>query len=99
MCFVGVRFGQRPGLLCLNSWGPSWVSGPKWPPDQPDGSFWVEARVATRMLSGRDSFAVSGYEGFPYRPLDHGDWVRVDRPQTPHIERPQVQVAEYRVAP
>ncbi len=77
MCFIGVRFGDRPGLLCLNSWGPNWVSGPKWPDDQPDGSFWVDARVATRMLSGRDSYAVSGYEGFPYRPLDHGDWVRV----------------------
>jgi len=79
MCFIGVRF-DRPGLLCLNSWGPRWVTGPKWPDDQPDGSFWVDARVADRMLSGRDSFAVSGYEGFPYRPLDHGDWVRTQPP-------------------
>lgn len=77
MCFIGVRF-DRPGLLCLNSWGPNWVSGPKWPEDQPDGSFWVDAKIATRMLSGRDSFAVSGYSGFPYRPLDHGEWVRVE---------------------
>lgn len=83
MCFIGVRFGDRPGLLCLNSWGPRWVSGPKWPDDQPDGSFWVDARVATRMLSGRDSFAVSGYSGFPYRPLDHGDWVRVEPKRKP----------------
>jgi len=30
MCFVGVRY-DRPGLLCLNSWGPEWVSGGKWP--------------------------------------------------------------------
>jgi len=85
MCFVGVRYEPRPGLLCLNSWGTSWISGPKFPADQPDGSFWVDAEVATRMLRGRDSFAVSGIEGFPYRNLDNADWVRAvprrtDRP-------------------
>jgi hypothetical protein len=79
MCFIGVR-RDKPGLLCLNSWGPNWISGPKWPADQPDGSFWVEAAVATRMLRGEDSFAVSAYEGFPYRDLKHGDWVMLERP-------------------
>lgn len=77
MCFIGVRF-DRPGLLCLNSWGPDWVDGPKWPEDQPDGSFWVDADVATGMLRGGDSFAVSGYHGFPWRDLKHGDWVLVE---------------------
>lgn len=70
MCFIGVRH-DRPGLLCLNSWGPTWISGPKWPSDQPDGSFWVEASTATRMLRGRDSFAMSNYTGFPARKLRH----------------------------
>src|SRR5690606_38137456 len=64
MVFIGVRF-DRPGLLCLNSWGPRWIGGPKWPDDQPDGSFWVDARTCDRMLAGRDSFAISGYRGFP----------------------------------
>lgn len=77
MCFIGVRY-DRPGLLCLNSWGPNWVSGPKWPEDQPDGSFWVDASVASGMLDGGDSFAISGYRGFPWRDLKHGDWVRVE---------------------
>lgn len=76
MCFVGVRFGDRPGLLCLNSWGPRWISGPKWPEDMPDGSFWVDASVCDRMLSLGDSFAISGYDGFPLRTLRHGDWAR-----------------------
>lgn len=79
MCFVGVRY-DRPGLLCLNSWGPSWVSGPKWPDDQPEGSFWVDAQVATRMLSGRDSFALAGVGGFKWRDLKHGEWVHYDKP-------------------
>ncbi len=76
MCFTGVRF-DKPGLLCQNSWGPNWISGPKWPEDQPDGSFWVEERVAERMLSGGDSFAISNIDGFPYRDLQHGDWASV----------------------
>lgn len=77
MCFIGVRY-DRPGLLCLNSWGPSWVSGPKWPDDQPEGSFWVDESVATRMLSGRDSFALAGVGGFKWRDLKHGAWVQAD---------------------
>lgn len=78
MCFIGVRYGSREGLLCLNSWGPRWISGPKYPSDQPDGSFWVEKATVNRMLSGRDSFAISGMVGFPRNDLNHGDWVRVD---------------------
>lgn len=73
MCFIGVRY-QPDGLLCLNSWGPDWISGPKWPEDQPDGSFWVERKTAERMLRWQDSFAVSGFEGFPFRDLKHADW-------------------------
>jgi hypothetical protein len=92
MCFVGVRF-DRKGLLCLNSWGPNWISGPKWPADQPEGSFWVEEAVATRMLKGEDSFAVSAYEGFPYRDLKHGDWVSL--PQLGYV-RALAQTAEVR---
>lgn len=72
MVFIGCRF-DRPGLLCLNSWGPSWVSGPKWPDDQPDGSFWVDARTATGMLDGGDSFAMSDELGFPRRKLRHNE--------------------------
>lgn len=70
MCFISVRY-DRPGLLCLNSWGTDYVSGPKWPPDQPDGSFWVDASVATGMLNGEDSFAVAEIKGFPRRKLLH----------------------------
>lgn len=76
MCFAGVRW-DRPGLLCVNSWGAS-NSGPRWPANMPDAiaecSFWVEAKIADRMLSGRDSFAVSGYDGFPPRKLPDWGW-------------------------
>jgi hypothetical protein len=82
MCFIATRY-DRPGLLCLNSWGTTWISGPKWPDDQPEGSFWVDAKTAESMLRGNDSFAVSAVEGFPFRPLDNGDWVFLPAPHVP----------------
>lgn len=72
MLFCGVRF-DRPGLLCMNSWGNS-NSGPRYPESMPDSiaacTFWVDASTADKMLRGRDSYAISGYEGFPPRRLD-----------------------------
>lgn len=62
--------GSRPGLLCVNSWGTTWVTGPK-RLDQPEGSFWVDADVADRMLGAGDSYALSGFVGFPSRKLDY----------------------------
>ncbi|WP_131282684.1 hypothetical protein [Blastopirellula marina] len=82
MCFIGVRHDRR-GLLCLNSWGPTWVTGPKWPDDMPDGSFWVEEATVNRMLRQHDSFSVSGYDGFPFRQLDHAAWVHRLQPNEP----------------
>lgn len=87
MCFIAVRF-DKPGLLCLNSWGPDWVKGPKFPEDQPDGSFWVSVNTVNRMLAGKDSFAVSAVDGFPFRPLDNADWV-YNRPAEGRFDTPQ----------
>lgn len=64
MCFVAVDDSfKRPGLLCCNSWGETWITGPK-RHDQPNGSFWVEAKTVDRMLKDRDSYAISNLEGF-----------------------------------
>jgi hypothetical protein len=75
MCFVAVRYGSRPGLLCLNSWGPTYVRGPKWPDDMPEGSFWVDRSTADSMLKGGDSFAIGSVSGFGWRDLHHGEWL------------------------
>jgi hypothetical protein len=68
MCFIGVRFGKRPGLLCANSWGDSNTVGKHYPDNMPDAvrkcSFWVDADVVDRMLGGRDSYVYAGYSGF-----------------------------------
>jgi hypothetical protein len=70
MCFVSVDDAfSRPGLLCNNSWGASWISGPK-RHNQPDGSFWVDADTVNKMFAQGDSWAFSGYKGFEPRELD-----------------------------
>ena len=74
MALISVRY-DRPGCLCLNSWGPSWVSGPKYPDDMPEGAFWIDAKHIDGMLSGEDSFAVGSVDGFRWRDLHHGNWL------------------------
>jgi hypothetical protein len=68
MCLAAVRWGKRPGLLCLNSWGDSNTVGKHYPENMPTAvrncSFYVDAEVCTRMLSGRDSYVYAGYSGF-----------------------------------
>lgn len=76
MCFVAVRYKANgspdDALLCLNSWGPRWISGPKWPADMPDGSFWVRRATVERMLGNQpDSFAVGSVSGFGWRDLSN----------------------------
>lgn len=75
MAAAGVRFGDRPGLLIVNSWGNS-NTGEHYPRNMPDAikncSFWIDADVATYMLRGGDSFALSSYDGFPPRRMP--DW-------------------------
>ena len=74
--FAGVRWGKRPGLLCFNSWGDSNTVGKHYPETMPTAvrncSFWVDASVATKMLSGRDSYVYAGYSGF--QPTQLPDW-------------------------
>jgi len=74
MMFAGVRWTPKPALLCVNSWGDcySGTVDPNLPPQFQRSSGWVEASTCTAMLSGEDSFALSGYSGFPPRVLP--DW-------------------------
>lgn len=81
MCLVAIRFakpdvpGSRDGALCINSWGTSWVRGPKFPEDQPDGSFWISRQDVESIIRQGDSFAIGGVAGFPYRKVEHREWM------------------------
>jgi hypothetical protein len=71
MLFAGVDDAfKRPGLLCVNSWGPTWITGPR-RHEQPEGSFWVDADICDTMLGEGDSFAISGYLGYPVQDLEY----------------------------
>ncbi len=85
MCFVAVRYAKNgspdDALLCLNSWGPRWISGPKWPDDMPEGSFWVRRTTVERMLGSQpDSYAVGSVAGFGWRDLDNGGFLAPSLP-------------------
>jgi hypothetical protein len=68
MLIVGVRAGDRPGACIFQSWGPDMPSGPL-DLDQPPNSFWADRDVVERMLAMRDSWALSGLDGYPAQPL------------------------------
>jgi hypothetical protein len=74
MTFAAVRWKPKPALLCVNSWGDCYSGSvdPQLPVQFQKSAGWVEASVCTSMLSGEDSFALSGYQGFPPRLLP--DW-------------------------
>jgi len=76
MCLAAVRYGKRPGLLCMNSWGDSNTKGKHYPDNMPTAvrncSFWIDADVCNRMLGGRDSYVYAGYSGF--KPTTIPDW-------------------------
>lgn len=74
MQFCAVRWSPRPALLCVNSWGDCYTGtvDQSLPPALQRSAGWVEASVCTSMLSGEDSFALSGYNGFPPQTLP--DW-------------------------
>ena len=85
MCFVAVRYAKNgspdDALLCLNSWGPRWISGPRWPDDMPEGSFWVRRTIVERMLGSQpDSYAVGSVAGFGWRDLDNGGFLAPSLP-------------------
>lgn len=94
--FVSVRYKANgspdDGLLCLNSWGPDWISGPKWPEDMPEGAYWVHRSVVDRMLGGEntDSFAVGSVGGFSWRPVNHRDWFQPAPPAPPAELKPVI---------
>jgi len=77
MMFAGVRWKPRPALLCVNSWGDCYSGDvdKQLPVQFQRSAGWVEAATCTSMLSGEDSFALSGYAGFPPRLLP--DWTGV----------------------
>jgi hypothetical protein len=75
MLITGTRT-DRPGACIFQSWGPDMPTGPL-DLDQPPNSFWAERDVVASMLDCGDSWALSGFDGYPGQVLpenwDYGD--------------------------
>jgi hypothetical protein len=80
LCIIGVRYQKngspRDGMLIANSWSESWISGPRWPEDMPEGCFWADRKTIERMLAGEDSFAVGSVAGWGWREIHNGEWMQ-----------------------
>jgi hypothetical protein len=80
MCLAGLRWKKngspRDGVLVLNSWSGAWPpqGGGKFPPDQPDGSFWISRADAEAVLAAGDSWSFSTSDNWEPVPIDHGAW-------------------------
>jgi hypothetical protein len=78
MAVIGLRFqangSPRDGALIINSWG-NYVGGGKFPPDQPDGTFWASRPDLERILGQGDSYAIGSVDGFRFRDLHNGEWL------------------------
>ena len=77
MMFMGVRWKPYPALYCANSWGNCYSGTPDATlpkPFQLSGG-WVKADICTRMLSGEDSFALAGFNGFKPKQLPD-NWLK-----------------------
>jgi len=73
MYFSGMQnTNEQPGVFCINSWGDSWVSGPKRYDSDVVGGFWIDAETVDIMLSQNDSWCFSNFSGFPVQDLDWG---------------------------
>jgi hypothetical protein len=64
MLIVGIRAGRRPGACIFQSWGSTMPGGPL-ALDQPPNTFWADRHVVASMLSMRDSWALSNFDGYP----------------------------------
>lgn len=69
MCVVGYDgSGREPYWYVLNSWGPNAHPAPL--QGEPPGGFWIDRRSMSFIASQGDSWAFSGFEGFPAEELD-----------------------------
>lgn len=62
---------DRRGFEIVNSWPVSWISGPKHKLGTARSGFWADWAVVDKMLRQGDSYALSGFVGFPRRKLDY----------------------------
>lgn len=72
MLFIGVNDtvrcpdGSTGAMYLLNSWGAGAHGRPL--NGEPSGGFWISRKVVDRMAGTGEAYAISNFDGFPYRP-------------------------------
>jgi hypothetical protein len=69
MAWLGYR-ADKKAFFVWNSWGNSWITGPKGPGNPPEGGFWCSWEVADRMAKQGDTWAFSDVKGWGARKID-----------------------------
>lgn len=91
MSILAIRYKKNGSpddlALVLNSWGPAWCAGGKYPADQPDGSFWARRSVIERMIRG-DTWAIGRVDGFRWKDIHHDRWLGVPPVDVSRVARP-----------
>jgi hypothetical protein len=72
MMYCALRWKPWPALLCVNSWGDCYGGDvdKNLPPQFQRSAGWIRAETVDAMCAGEDSFALSGFAGFPPRKLE-----------------------------
>jgi hypothetical protein len=68
ICGVRVNADASREWCIFQSWGPQTPSGPL-SDDQPPNSFWIDDRTMASMIRMGDTFALSGFTGYPGQPI------------------------------
>jgi hypothetical protein len=65
---------RRPGGVCSNSWGPSWLRQNGNPIGMPRGTFRIDADNIDKMCRNGDAWSISAFEGYKIErePVDTG---------------------------
>jgi len=70
---AAIGCNEEGDIIICNSWGTSWISGPKPEYGIPDGAFLAHAEVVNKMVRSDGSYAFSNVDGFPPQDLpDYG---------------------------
>jgi hypothetical protein len=88
-CMVSLGFytlqGGETVFVIFNSWGDNASAGPGGPHAIPGGAFAIRERDMARILAARDSFAISGPNGFERRDIDHETWAVISPRGKDHL--------------
>lgn len=84
MCIIAYDGDEKSGVdyfYVINSWGEKAHPAPL--QGEPPGGFWITRAQCEKIVAQDDSFAFSGFDGFPARDLDFSLFAAIPRKEKP----------------